>query len=79
MSPEEMAEAAKLEAERKLEEARKLAQERAAKAKEAADRLKALKERLKALKNSKIPKLPPIPKFKPKELPKDNMKKFKKK
>jgi hypothetical protein len=79
MTPEEMAEQARIEAEKQAEEARKLAAERAAKAKEAADKLKALKERLKALKNAKTPKLPPIPKFTPKELPKDNMKKFNKK
>jgi hypothetical protein len=78
MTPEEIAEAARLEAEKRAEDARKLAEEKAAKAKAAADKLKALKERLKQNKE-KPPKFPPVQEFPKKELPEDKIKKFNKK
>lgn len=52
------------------------ATEKLEKAKEAAEKLKALKDRLKRKKQS-APKLPPVPKYEPKPLPKEEIVKFK--
>jgi hypothetical protein len=71
-SPEEIARLAAEEAET---EAKRLIEERLQKAREAEEQLKALREKLK---NIKLPKFPPLPKFEPKKLPNDRIKKFNK-
>lgn len=71
-SPEELA---RLAAEQAEAEARRLVEEKLQKAREAEEQLKALREKLK---NIKPPKFPSPPKFQPKKLPNDRIKKFNK-